>query len=82
MWPEPLIEKGIYRYKEMTILLFKGNLYELIAYETPYWQKMGPISDYSLLLEDVADVEYRRLNHKDRPKEMRRVAYKIASDVH
>jgi len=82
MWPEPLVEKGIYKHKGMTIFLFKDNLYELVVYETPCWQKMGSINDYSLLLEDIDDVEYKRLNHKDRPKEMRRVAYKITSDVH
>lgn len=73
MYPEPLKEHGIYKIKDLTILLVKGNIYQLVPDDPPKWQLIGSKNDCSLFLEDIADVEYREKNCKPRPKEMRRV---------
>ena len=78
MYPEPLREKEIYKFKDMTLLLFKGNIYELALSshnKDPEWRLMGSKDNYSLFLEEIADVEYKNKHNKPRPKEMRRVSF-------
>jgi len=73
MYPEPLQEKGIYKHKDLTVLLLNGKIYELVTSNPPQWRLMGSKDNYSLLLEDLADVEYTVRHKQKRPKEMRRV---------
>jgi len=73
MYPEPLRENGVYKYKNLTVLLLNGEIYELVSSDPPQWRLMGSKDNYSLFLEDLADVEYIVRHKAKRPKEMRRV---------
>lgn len=78
MYPKPLQEKEVYKFKDMTLLLFKGKIYQLIATEIseePRWMLLGSRDNYSLFLEDLADDQYEKEHQKRRPKEMRNVSF-------